>query len=201
MPGNLSLVTTALPRNAYCKALPHSQRKQNRFSGSSGIKQFGHYQNHAASSRIRLAETGIWVKSYFDRWPMQELNLRDLKSRVNIHRIVGYGKKTVDNTTVLMKIERLRSQIHRLENVLEEPLHQIREMENTLQIRIREETTYREKSRVVNGERKLSEDDMRMFQGIQKEISSLRRQIRNIRKADAKLFTSLKKKGRVRKNH
>jgi len=132
---------------------------------------------------------------------MQELNLRDLKSRVNIHRIVGYGKKTVDNTTVLMKIERLRSQIHRLENVLEEPLHQIREMENTLQIRIREETTYREKSRVVNGERKLSEDDMRMFQGIQKEISSLRRQIRNIRKADAKLFTSLKKKGRVRKNH
>jgi len=134
------------------------------------------------------------VKSYFDRWPMQELNFRNLKSRVNIHRIVGYGKKTVDNATVLMKIEQLRSQINGLENALEEPLHQIREMEDTLQVRIREETTYREKSRVVDGERKLSENDMRMFRGIQKEINSLRRQIRNIKKADAKLFTSLKKK-------
>jgi hypothetical protein len=46
----------------------------------------------------------------------------------------------------------------------------------------------------VNGERKLSESDSRTFQGIQKEINRLRRQIQNIEKADAKLFASLKKK-------
>jgi len=125
---------------------------------------------------------------------MQELNFRNMKSRVNIHRIVGYGKRTADNTAVLMKIEQLRSQIHGLENTLEEPLRQIRETEDTLQARIREETKYREKSRVVNGERRLSEKDMHVFRGIQREINSLRRRIRNIRKADAKLFTSLKKK-------
>jgi transposase len=67
------------------------------------------------------------VKSYFDRWPMQELNFKDLKSRVNIHRIVGYGKKMVDNTSVLGKIERLQGQIQGLEHALEEPLHHIRE--------------------------------------------------------------------------
>jgi hypothetical protein len=40
------------------------------------------------------------VKSYFDKWPTQELNFKDMKSRVNIHRIVGYGKRrSVDNAT------------------------------------------------------------------------------------------------------
>ncbi len=65
------------------------------------------------------------VKSYFDRWPMQELNFKNLKSRVNIHRIVGYGKKMVDNTPVLGKIERLQRQIQGLEHALVEPLHHI----------------------------------------------------------------------------
>ncbi len=36
------------------------------------------------------------VKSYCDRWPAQELNFKDMKSRVNIHRVVGYGKKSND---------------------------------------------------------------------------------------------------------
>jgi hypothetical protein len=51
------------------------------------------------------------VKSYFDRWPAQELDFRDMKGGVNLHRVVGYGKKLVDNTTVLEKIEIPQGQI------------------------------------------------------------------------------------------
>lgn len=53
---------------------------------------------------------------------------------------------------------------------------------------------YREKSSVVNGERKLSEDDVCMLQEIQRDINRLQRKMRTIEKGDAKLLTSLKKK-------
>ncbi|MDM8525497.1 hypothetical protein QUF80_19180 [Desulfococcaceae bacterium HSG8] len=76
----------------------------------------------------------------------------NMKSRVNIHRVVGYGKRSVDNTTVPEKIEQLQRQIHDLEKTLEEPLRQIKELEATLQLRIRNERAYREKSCVLNGE-------------------------------------------------
>jgi hypothetical protein len=134
------------------------------------------------------------VKSYFDRWPLQELNFKELKSRVNIHRVVGYGKRVVDNTIVLEKIERLQRQIHDLEQTLAAPLQEITRIEATLQLRIQEERRYREKSSVVNGERKLSDEDACILQEIQRDINRLQRKIRTIKKGEAKLFTSLKKK-------
>lgn len=134
------------------------------------------------------------VKSYFERWPMQELNFKEMKGRINIHRVVGYGKRLVENTTVLEKIERLQGQIHELEQVLEQPLHEIRRLEAMLQGRIKEERMYRETSRVVNGERKLSKADARMLQDIQRDINRLQRKIRAIKHSDVKRFTALKKK-------
>ncbi len=134
------------------------------------------------------------VKSYFERWPVQELNFKDMKSRVNIHRVVGYGKKLIDNLPVLEKIERLQRQINELEQTLAEPLHAIQKIDDTLQVRIEEERTYREKSQVVNGERKLPQDDAGRFQKLQRDINSLKRKRKAIEHGQGKLFTSLKKK-------
>jgi len=134
------------------------------------------------------------VKSYFDRWPMQELTFKDMKSQVNIHRVVGYGKKSVDNVSVVKKIERLQKHIQQLEDTLAEPLHQLKEFEDALHIHITEERRYREKSVVVNGKRTLAEDDARIFKEIQKEINRLKRKITKLKQADAKLFSSLQKK-------
>jgi transposase len=134
------------------------------------------------------------VKSYFERWPVQELNFREMKSRVNLHRVVGYGKKVVDNPTVLEKIERLQCQIHQLEQALQEPLDAIRTLEEALQLRIKEERIYREKSQVVNGERTLSQDDARRLQEIQRDITRLQRKIKTIEQRQGKRFPSLKKK-------
>ncbi|MEA3282398.1 MAG: hypothetical protein U9Q68_07540, partial [Euryarchaeota archaeon] len=79
------------------------------------------------------------------------LNFRDMKSGVNIHRVVGYGKKLVDNVTVLEKIERLQKQKNELEGELKDPLDKIRNMEETLQLKINEERLYREKSTIKKG--------------------------------------------------
>ncbi len=134
------------------------------------------------------------VKSYFDRWPAQELNFKEMKSRVNLHRVVGYGKKSMDNIPVLDKIERLQKQIQGLEHTLDGPLQEIREVEDTLQARIQEERIFREKSLVLHGKRTLSEEDMHQFLDIQKDINRLKRKLKKIEKREAKLLTSLKKK-------
>jgi len=134
------------------------------------------------------------VKSYFDRWPAQELSFRDMKGGVNLHRVVGYGKKLVDNTKVLEKIEQLQGQISELERELVAPLNEIRGIERNLQSRIKEERIYREKSTVINGERDLSEHDAEILKSIQKEINSLKRKIKKIEKGHEKPFKSLKKK-------
>jgi hypothetical protein len=134
------------------------------------------------------------VKSYFERWPVQELNFKDMKSQVNIHRVVGYGKRLIDNLPVLEKIQRLQRQIHELEQTLAEPLHTIQKIDETLQRYIKEERTYREQSQVVNGERKLSQDDARRFQKLQRDINRLKRKRKAIEHGQGKLFHSLKKK-------
>ncbi len=134
------------------------------------------------------------VTSYFERWPVQELHFKDMKSQVNIHRVVGYGKKLIDNLPVLEKIQRLQRQIHTREQTLAEPLHAIQKLDETLQGHIKEERTYREKSQVVNGERKLSQDDARRFQKLQRDINRLKRKRKAIEHGQGKLFPSLKKK-------
>ena len=141
-----------------------------------------------------LFSTDNVVKSYFDRWPLQELDFRNMKSGVNIHRIVGYGKKLVDDTKVLEKIERLQEQVKKLETELEYPLNEIRVIEEEVQPLIEDERTYREKSKVENGARELSEADMGSLQSIQKDINRLERKIKKIKKSHEKSFIALKNK-------
>jgi len=158
-----------------------------------------HWDNGRSSVLItnlseKIFSTDNVVKSYFNRWPAQELDFRDMKSGVNIHRVVGYGKKLVDNVTVLEKIERLQRQKNELEWELRDSLDEIRNMEETLQLKINDERIYREKSTVINGTRILSEHDMQALKSIQKEINSIKRKIKKIEKNHPKQFTSLKKK-------
>ena len=158
-----------------------------------------HWDNGRMSVLITSLPEAIFstdnvVKSYFDRWPAQELDFKDMKGGVNIHRVVGYGKKLVDNTKVLEKIERLQCQIRKLESELENPLSEIRGIEEILQSRIDEERVYREKSVVMNGERKLSGRDIQTLKSVQKEINRFMRMIKKIEKDHEKPFKSLKKK-------
>ncbi|MEA3323603.1 MAG: hypothetical protein U9Q37_00445 [Euryarchaeota archaeon] len=91
-----------------------------------------------------------------------------MKSSVNIHRVVGYGKKLVDNATVLEKIERLQRPKNELAGELRHPPDEIRNMGETLQLKINEERIYREKSTIEKGTRRLSEHDMQSLKSIQK---------------------------------
>jgi hypothetical protein len=134
------------------------------------------------------------VKSYFDRWPAQELSFKDMKSGVNIHRVVGCTKKLIDNEKVLLKIEKLQQAISKIEKDLDLPLKKIRWIERTLQLKIDEERIYRERSIITNGQIKLPELEAKELMDIRSEINSLKRRIKAIETDDEKLFSSLKMK-------
>jgi transposase len=143
---------------------------------------------------IEIFSTDNVVKSYFDRWPAQELSFKDMKSKVNINRVVGYTKKLINNEKVLENIEKLQNQIAELEEELELPLKKIKDIEEIMQSKINQERIYREKSIIVNGERILSELDAQILKDIQAEIKSLDRKIKAIEMEDEKLFNSFKSK-------
>jgi transposase len=141
-----------------------------------------------------LFSTDNVVKSYFDRWPAQELSFKDMKSSVNIHRVVGCTKKLIDNENVLLKIEKLQQAISKIEKDLDLPLKKIRWIERTLQLKIDEERNYRERSIVSNGQIKLPELEAKKLKEIHREINSLKRRIEAIETDDEKSFNSLKMK-------
>jgi hypothetical protein len=103
-----------------------------------------HWDNGRTSIRITSVPDTIFsmdnvVKSYFERWPAQELDFKDMKGGVNLHRVASYGKKLVDNTKVPEKIEKFQRQINELESELEGPLAEIRDIERNLRSKINEE--------------------------------------------------------------
>jgi len=135
------------------------------------------------------------VKSYFDRWPMQELDFKEMKSSVNIHRMVGYGKKLVDNPNVIEKIEKLQDQKKVLEEELKIPLIEINSLEKDLQTLIKKETACREKGTIVDGTRNFKyKKEEQIFEDIQKQINEINKKIKGIKSLQVKSFNSLKKK-------
>lgn len=126
---------------------------------------------------------------------MQELDFKNTKKGVNIHRIVGYGKKLVENTSVIEKISILQESILNLKEELEVPLKSIKMKEKELQQLIKKETKYREKSSINNGNRVFkSEKTSPQFNRINKEIDKLKREKNNLKKGHEKQFKSLEKK-------
>lgn len=135
------------------------------------------------------------VKSYFDRWPNQELDFKNMKNGVNLHRMVGYGKKLVDNPNVIEKIELLQTQIKKLKTELAIPLIKIKGLENERQSLIMNETAYREKSEIMDGERNFkSKTEELAFKNIQKKLNQISVKIKNVKEEHRSSFNSLKKK-------
>src|SRR5665648_590980 len=78
--------------------------------------------------RELLDESEI-VKKYFDRWPMQEKIFREEKSSVNIHRIVGYGKKIESYDKMIERHKEICESITNLKLKLKIPLMEIDALE------------------------------------------------------------------------
>lgn len=138
-----------------------------------------------------LLDASEIVKRYFDRWPMQEKRFRDEKAGVNIHRIVGYGRKIEEYTKMKEKHEILCKKIRKLKADLEEPLKEIKELEKNCENLHKQERRLREKSTIECGKRILNEKDARELKKCESEIEKTIRKQNKIKKEYNNYFMKL----------
>jgi hypothetical protein len=122
------------------------------------------------------------VKKYFDRWPMQEKIFREEKSGVNIHRIVGYGKKIESYDKMDERHRKICETITNLKLKLEVPLTEIDAVEAKLTDLYQKERSLREKSIIVDGKRVLGEVDAVNLQECESQINKCIRRKTKIEK-------------------
>lgn len=133
------------------------------------------------------------TKRYFDRWPMQEKRFRDAKSALNIHRIVGYGKRVESYDSMKERHTKLRRSIVHLQRKLRVPLSEIEDMEHKLEELYLKERKLREKSKIEQGSRSLTARDAKQLKEYEKEIAGYLRSQKAVRKNHHEDFTRLSK--------
>jgi len=141
-----------------------------------------------------LLDASEITKRYFDRWPMQEKQFRDAKSGVDIYRITGYGKKIENYDKMSEKHGELCKRITQLKAELEKPLSEIEAIEEQLTDIYRQERTFREKSKIVEGQRVLSEYETK----INKHLRQRRKIEKEHKDALKRLKKYLKEEKRIR---
>jgi len=147
-------------------------------------------------------DTSEITKRYFDRWPKQEKQFRDAKGPLNIHRIVGYGKKLENYDNMQERYSKIKKTIKKLRMKLKEPLMEIEKIENELAPLYRKERKLREKSKIEFGKRVLSEADSEKLKQCEREINKCLRRQKAIEKQHKEYFIklkeSMKEEGRIR---
>ena len=141
-----------------------------------------------------LVSSSVTVKSYFDRWPDQELPFRGMKATVALHRIFGYGKMKIENANVRQKCEQLQADIHQLQQTLRPLLDQLEYQQERLCRLYAKERRLRNKSVIRAGQRILSAVDKPKFVEAQKAINRTQREIRQLRATEPKKLQALDSK-------
>ena len=151
---------------------------------------------------VELLDASGITKKYFDRWPNQEKQFRDAKASLNIHRIVGYGKKLESYDSMKEKYLKIKQSIDRLKIKLKDPLSEIEKIDKELTPLYRRERKLREKSKIEFGDRILNGPDSEKLKETEREISKcLRRQKaieRQYKEDFIKLRKNMKEEGRIR---
>ncbi len=133
------------------------------------------------------------TKRYFDRWPMQEKRFRDAKEALDIHRIVGYGKRVESYDSMKENYRKLRQSIVRLRKKLRSPLAEIEAIEQELKGLYLKERKLRESSEIEQGTRRLGAEDAKQLKGCEKEINRYLRAQKAVEKEHKEDFARLKK--------
>ncbi len=149
-----------------------------------------------------LLDASEITKTYFDRWPNQEKQFRDAKCSLNIHRIVGYGKKLEDYDSMREKYSKIKQAVEQQRVKLRDPLSEIEQIEKELETLYLKERELREKSKIVLGKRVLNEPDSIKLKKIESEIAKnlrMKNAIEKKYKEDfVKLRKNMKEEGRIR---
>ena len=142
---------------------------------------------------VKTAGPSEIVRSYFTRWPAQELQFKSMKSAVSLHRVAGYGKQEVKDEKIAERQEHAVRMIRKLEELLQKPLEEIGLLEESIAKLIPKERCLRNQSEIKDGKRELPKKKMEQLFSCEKEIQTLERQIKKIEKEHHGRFRLLQK--------
>ncbi len=132
------------------------------------------------------------VKSYFDRWPSQELQFKAMKSTVSIHKVMGYGKKKIPDAKMREKQEQVRKGIDKIYSELRDVLDEIGGLNQELVPFYKEERMLKEKT-IIKGKRDGDADTLSALETCQKEINRIKRTISKLKKPHKAKFDKLQR--------
>ena len=142
---------------------------------------------------VNIADSSEVVRSYFKRWPAQELRFKEKKAAVSLHRVVGYGRKRTTNVRVLKEQKKAACKIEQLNKELAEQIKKIGIHEKDISGLIPKERRIRAKCKVVEGERIIPSKYRDELEKIGKRIRTNEMTIRSIENKHKNQFKSLRK--------
>ncbi len=141
----------------------------------------------------KIVGSGEVVRSYFNRWPAQELQFKSMKATVSLNRVAGYGKQEIKDKQVVEKQRYAAGRIAELRKVLEKPLEEISRHEEVVAKLILKERRLKKQSKLEEGQRKLPQELMEKLDSYAKDIRRHERAIKAIEKEHHNDFKLLKK--------
>ena len=130
----------------------------------------------------QLIGASLVVKSYFDRWPDEELPFKIMKAVGCLHRVAGYGKQQLADVRVRKRQAELGATIDHLRARLHEPIVAVAELELRIANLIPKERRLRAHSKVIDGKRILPAAEAIEFRDFARRINALKSDVRAIRK-------------------
>ncbi|HVA98163.1 MAG TPA: hypothetical protein VNG53_04650 [Bacteroidia bacterium] len=127
-----------------------------------------------------IINASIVVKSYFERWPYQELMFKKMKAGASLNRVAGYGRILIDNENVKEKQDKLKLQIKSLRKNINGILNDISFVDKEVDILVREEQKMKSKSVIKNGKRIMPKKYSDILIDIGKKIENKKNEIKKI---------------------
>lgn len=135
----------------------------------------------------------LLVKTYFDRWPCEELRFKDMKAFACLNRVAGYGKKRVPDEKVRQTQKDLQVRITALRQKLGVPLKAMADQEERLSICIDKKCRIHSQSPIAGGKRVIDEQKRPILKSLSGEMAQCRRLIKSIESEWSKDLPRLRK--------
>jgi hypothetical protein len=140
-----------------------------------------------------IINASLVVKSYFERWPYQELMFKKMKAGASLNRIAGYGRILIDNKNAKEKQDKLKVQIKSLRKNLNGLLDDMTIVDKEVVILVREEQKMKYKSVINNGKRIMPKKYSDILIDLGKEIATKKNEIKKIISNNEKDYNKLQK--------
>jgi len=133
------------------------------------------------------------VRSYFTRWPAEELQFKSMKAVVSLNRVCGYGTQETKDRQVVEKQRHAAKRIEELKKGLEHELEEISTHEQAIARLIPKLRHLKAQSEIEEGRRKMAPDLMKKLETYRKRLLAHEQEMKRIEKERPREFRLLRK--------